>query len=56
MSAFFQVLYMANAVAALAAGVASGPLGVQTATSIVAGALAVGAALSVLLSARQVPR
>jgi MFS family permease len=53
MSAFFLVLYMAASVSALAVGLASGPIGFQTATIIVTGALAILAVCSGLLSARQ---
>jgi len=56
MSAFYLVLYLAAAASALAVGLTSDPLGLKTATSIVAGAIAAGAALSAVLTAREVKR
>jgi hypothetical protein len=53
MSAFFLVLYIAASVSALAVGLASGPLGLQTATIIVTSVLAGLALCSGLLSARE---
>jgi hypothetical protein len=53
MSAFFLVLYIAASVSALSVGLASGPLGLQTATVVVTSVLIALAVGSALLSARQ---
>jgi predicted MFS family arabinose efflux permease len=54
MSAFFLVLYIAASVSALAVGVASGPLGLQTATVTITAVLATLSVCSGLLTAREV--
>lgn len=54
MSAFFLVVYIAAALAALALGLSSGPLGARTATVIVAARLGVAAVASRVLFARRV--
>ncbi len=54
MSAFLLVVYIAAALAALAIGLSSGPLGARTATVIVGAPLGVAAVASRVLFARSV--